>query len=251
MNGITAIIPTYNEEANLASAIESVQFADEILVIDSFSTDKTIEIAKSYGVRLIQHEYENSAAQKNRAIPMVTNEWIVLLDADEVVTPALREEIIAKVNSKPDEAGFWIQRSNDFMGRRIKYSGWQGDRVVRLFRKSFCRYEEKNVHAEVIADGKLGYLKNRIHHNTFKGFDHYVTKVNRYAELQAKDFDTKTGKLTFYHFVLRPCFRFFKHYILKLGFLDGFPGFAISLFSGYAVFARYAKLWLLRNEKLK
>lgn len=251
MNGITAIIPTYNEEETLTAAIESVRFADEIIVIDSFSTDRTLAIARHYGARLVQHEYTNSAAQKNRAIPLATNEWVVVLDADEVIPIDLREEIIATVKSNPQEVGFWIYRSNIFMGRKIKYSGWQGDRVVRLFRKSSCRYETKSVHAEIIADGPLGRLKNKIEHNSYKGFDHYVAKINRYAEWQAKDYDLKTGRLTAYHFMLKPSFRFFKHYFLRLGFLDGLPGLTISFLSCYTVFTRYVKLWLLRKEKQK
>lgn len=247
MSKITAIIPTFNEEANIGAAIESVLFADEIIVVDSFSTDKTVEIAHRFGVKLLQHEYIYPAAQKNWSIPQATNEWIVLLDADEVITPELREEILAKVKTNPTEACFWIYRSNDFMGRRIKYSGWQGDKVIRLFKKSLCRYQDVQVHEEIETSGKVGYLKNKIHHNTYKGFDHYVAKLNRYAWWQAKDYNPKTGVLTPYHFVLKPCFRFFKHYVIERGFLDGVPGFTISLLQGYAVFTRYAKLWLLRN----
>lgn len=248
MTKITAIIPTFNEEANIAAAIESVKFADEILVVDSFSTDKTLEIAKKYDVRLLQHEYINSAAQKNWAIPQATYEWIVLLDADEVITPELKSEIQANLAQSPKEAGFWIYRSNDFMGRRIKYSGWQGDKVVRLFRKSMCRYEDKKVHAEIMTEGTIGYLKNKIHHNTYKGFDHYISKLNRYAWWQAKDYNKKTGILTPYHFVIKPWARVIKHYVIGRGFLDGLPGFTISMLQGYAVFMRYLKVWLLRNK---
>ena len=247
MSKITAIIPTFNEEANIGAAIESVLFADEIIVVDSFSTDKTVEIAQRYNVRLLQHEYLYPAAQKNWTIPQATHEWIVLLDADEVITPSLREEILEKVKAKPSEAGFWIFRSNDFMGRRINYSGWQGDKVIRLFKKSMCRYEDKQAHEEIETSGKVGFLKHKIHHNTYKGFDHYVAKLNRYAWWQAKDYEKKTGTLTPYHFVIKPWFRFFKHYFIERGFLDGLPGFTISLLQGYAVFTRYVKMWLIRS----
>jgi len=246
MHQITAIIPTFNEERNLADALQSVQFADEILVVDSYSTDRTVQIAESMGARVIQREYGNSASQKNWAIPQATHEWIVLLDADEVVTDALAQEIQAKLQNTPEESAFWIYRSNDFMGRRIRYSGWQGDRVIRLFRKSNCRYEEKHVHAEIITPGKVGILRHKILHNTYKGFDHYIAKLNRYAWWQARDYDAKTGTLTPYHFVVKPFFRFFKHYVTGLGFLDGWPGFTLSILQAYAVFTRYVKIWLIR-----
>lgn len=247
MSKITAIIPTFNEEANIAAAIQSVQFADEIIVVDSFSTDKTAEIVKSFGVKLLQHEYIHSAAQKNWTIPQATHDWIVLLDADEVITPELQNEIIEKVKSDPKEACFWIYRSNDFMGRRIKYTGWQRDKVIRLFRKSMCKYEDKRVHAEIITTGSIGYLRNKILHNTYKGLDHYLEKLNRYTWLQAEDYNEKTGTLTPYHFIIKPWFRLFKHYILERGFLDGMQGFIISVLHCYAVFLRYVKVWMLRK----
>ncbi len=247
MPKITAIIPTFNEEANVAQAIESVLFADEIIVVDSYSTDRTVDIVKKYDVKLLQHAYENSAAQKNWTIPQASHEWIVLLDADEVLPPALQEEIRQTIAAQPKEVAFWMCRSNDFMGRRLRYSGWQGDKVIRLFQRDKSRYETKEVHAELLAEGEVGYLKNRIHHNTYKDFDHYLNKVNRYAWWQAKDYDPKTGRLTAFHFLVKPFARFIRHYIIKKGFLDGFPGFVISCLSSYAIFSRYVKMWLIRK----
>jgi glycosyltransferase involved in cell wall biosynthesis len=245
---ISAIIPCFNEEKNIEKALQSVQFCDEILVIDSYSTDKTLDIVKKYTDFIVQHEYENSAAQKNRAIPMVHNEWIVLLDADEYLPESLQKEIIETVNRNPKEVAFWIYRQNYFMNKKMNYSGLQGDKVIRLFRKSKCRYENKHVHAEIMADGKVGFLKNKIVHNTYKGIDNHITKLNRYATWQAKDYDKKTGSLTPYHFFVKPAFRFMKHYVIKLGFLDGVPGLTYSFLASYAVFMRYVKLWLLRRN---
>lgn len=244
---ITAIIPTYNEEQNIEAALASVSFCDEILVVDSFSTDGTLDIARKYNARIIQREYENSASQKNWAIPQATYEWIVLLDADEVITNNLKKEILATVVNKPKEVAFWIYRSNDFMGQRLKYSGYQDDKVIRLFKRDNCRYEAKHVHAEVIAEGKVGYLKHKIEHDTYKGFDHYIDKLNRYSWWQAHDYQNRTGLLTPYHFVIKPIFRFFKHYIIGKGFLDGLPGFTMSCLQAYAVFSRYVKIWLIRK----
>ncbi|MCE2496983.1 MAG: glycosyltransferase family 2 protein [Flavobacteriales bacterium] len=247
MEKITAIIPCFNEEQTLEAAIESVKFADELLVVDSFSTDASLDIARKHGARIIQREYENSASQKNWAIPQASHEWIVLLDADEVVPMALRAEVEATVASDPLEVAFWIPRRNKFMGRWIRYSGWQGDRVIRLFRKSKCRYENKHVHAEVLADGPVGQLKNSIDHDTYLGLNAYVRKLNRYADWQARDYHPKTGRIGFYHLWCKPAFRFFKHYWLKGGFRDAVPGLAISYLQAYAVRMRYLKMWDLRR----
>ncbi len=247
MPKISAIIPAFNEEANIEAALLSVQFADEIIVVDSFSTDKTLEIAKKYNAKILQREYENSASQKNWAIPQAAHEWIVLLDADEVLPKELQTEIISTLNKEPKEVAFWMYRTNQFMGRQLKYSGWQRDRVIRLFRKSKCKYEDKKVHAEVLADGPVGRLTHKIEHNTYKGFDHYVEKLNRYAWWQARDYEPKMGRITLFHILIKPWFRFFKHYVVEKGFLDGFPGFMISVLQGYAVLTRYTKIWLIRK----
>ena len=248
MEKITAIIPCYNEERTLDAALKSVAFADEMLVVDSFSTDKSLDIARSHGARIIQREYENSASQKNWAIPQATHAWIVLLDADEEVPDALRAEIIETIKGTPSEVAYWIPRRNKFMGRWIKYSGWQGDRVIRLFRKSKSRYEEKHVHAEVLADGAVGQLKNSIDHDTYRGLDEYIRKLDRYADWQERDYHSKTGTIGIFELWLKPGFRFFKHYWLQGGFRDGVPGLTISYLQAYAVRMRYLKMWDLRRR---
>lgn len=134
------------------------------------------------------------------------------------------------------------------MGKEVHFSGWQDDKVIRLFKRDECRYEEKNVHAEIITKGKVGYLKNKMHHYTFNNMQDYLFKIRRYAEWQSKDYDHKTGMLTPYHFVIKPIARFTKHYFLQLGILDGITGFTIASIQAYAVFLRYAKLWQLRKK---
>jgi glycosyltransferase involved in cell wall biosynthesis len=246
---VTAIIPTFNEAHNIAAAIHSVQWASEIIVIDSFSTDKTVEIAKSLGAKVVQHEYENSAAQKNRAIPMAQNEWVFILDADERVTPTLEQEIKELLKKEPLHQAYWIFRSNDFMGKRIHFSGWQGDKVIRLFKKDLCVYENKRVHAEVVCQGSVGFLKQKLLHNTYLGIDHYIQKLNRYAQWQAEDCLQKGKRINLFVFIAKPTFRFVKHYFIQQGFRDGIPGFVISVLQSYAVFMRYVKLWLLKKGR--
>ncbi len=248
MEKVTAIIPVYNEAHNIEAALQSVSFADEIMVVDSYSTDDTVAKARAFGPLIYQREFNYPASQKNWAIPQATHEWILLLDADERVTPALKAEIQNVLKDPPDEIdGYWIYRRNHFMGKPVKYSGWQNDKVVRLFRRDRCRYEDKMVHEEITTTGKLGFLKERLYHNTYVGIDHYLMKLNRYARWQAIDYDKKTKKLTPFHFFVKPLWRFFKHYVIQQGFRDGLVGFTISYLQSYALIMRYIKLWLYRR----
>jgi glycosyltransferase involved in cell wall biosynthesis len=247
MKGITAIIPTRNEAHNIIEAIKSVNFADEIMIVDSFSTDNTITLAKQLAHKVIQREYENSASQKNWAIPQAKYPWIFLLDADERITPGLRDEIIETVNKNENISGFWIKRQNYFMGKEVRFSGWQGDKVIRLFKRDECKYENKHVHAEIISDGNISILKNKLLHNTYISKEAYQKKLERYAKWQAKDYDKKIIKITPFHTLLKPIIRFFKHYFLQLGILDGYVGFIISSYQAKAVAMRYKYLQEYRD----
>jgi glycosyltransferase involved in cell wall biosynthesis len=250
MQKLTAIIPTGNELHNIEAVIASVDFADEILVVDSLSTDGTYEKAQELGARVIKRAYEYPASQKNWAIPQAKHEWILLVDADERVTPELKVEIIETLKNPPENiVAFWIGRNNHFMGERVHYSGWRNDSVIRLFKRDFCKYQDKHVHEEIIANGNVGKLEQKLFHNTYISFDKYLEKMNRYAWWQAKDYDKKTGNLTPYHFIIKPFWGFFKHYILQSGFRDGVVGLTIGYIQGYVVFMRYVKLWLLRKNR--
>ncbi len=245
---ITALIPTYNEQANIAACLASVAWADEILVIDSFSTDATPEMARAAGARLIQHEYENSAAQKNRAIPQATHPWVLIVDADERVTPALRDEILAilAADARAESGvldGYRIWRDNHFLGRPVRFSGWQDDSVLRLFRRDGARYPDRHVHADlIVASGRVGRLRGRLLHYTFVSFTHYMEKFDRYTGWAASDRAGRTPRVGMRHLALRPAFRFFKQYVLRLGFLDGRIGLTVCMLAAFSVFMKYAKL---------
>ncbi|WP_111309528.1 glycosyltransferase family 2 protein [Confluentibacter sediminis] len=250
MNKLTAIIPTGNEIHNIEAVINSVNFADEILVVDSFSNDGTFEIAEKLATKVIRRPFDYPSSQKNWAIPQAKYEWILLVDADERVTPELKAEILDILKSpNPEVIAYWIGRMNHFMGECVHYSGWRNDKVIRLFKRDVCQYEDKHVHEEIIANGTVGKLKNKFYHNTYITFDAYMTKMNRYATWQAKDYDKKTGTLTPYHFIIKPFWGFFKHYILQSGFRDGVVGLTIGYIQGYVIFMRYVKLWLLRKNR--
>jgi len=249
MEKISAIIPSFNEEHNIKSAIESCLFADEIIVVDSFSTDKTVEIVKSYPqVTLLEHEYVYSAAQKNWTIPQAKHDWIFLLDADERTNPELIKEIQHTVASGPKEVAFWIGRKNYFMDKKLNHV-WKGDAVIRLFRKSKCSYENKNVHAEIITDGEVGRLKGFMAHDTYKGkgLEAHLLKGMRYTTWAALDRVQKIKKITSYHLLIKPFFAFLKRYILQKGFLDGKQGFVIACFGAWNVFIRNVKVWRMHQ----
>lgn len=256
MEKITAIIPTFNEEVHIKEAIESVLWCDEIIVVDSFSTDKTLDLIRSFPqVRLLQHEYEHSAAQKNWTIPQASHNWIFLLDADERPTPELVEEIKMIVAQGSSFSAFWIFRRNHFMGKRINYSGWQSDKVIRLFKKDECRYQDKHVHAEVETTGRISYLNEKLIHYTYKDVTSYLKKADRYTTWGAQDRFTKFQKankqIGLAYIVFRPFGRFLRHYFWRLGILDGTHGFVVSALAAYNVFIRAVKIWRLQHgEKL-
>ena len=249
MAKITGIIPTGNEEQNIADAIKSLDFTDEIIIIDSFSKDKTLEIATPHVDIIFKREFKFPADQKNWVIPKAKHNWIFLLDADERITNELKKEIIKTINSNTTASGFWIKRENYFMGKKVRFSGWRGDKVIRLFKRDECRYEDKYVHEEIISKGEIGTLKNKITHNTYKSKNIYFKKLVRYAKWQAKDYNNKVKKITTYHTTIKPLIRFCKHFFFQLGILDGYVGYTISLYQAKAVKMRYHYLQKYRNAK--
>lgn len=243
------LVPAGNEEHNIAACLESLSWADEIVVVDSFSTDRTVELARPRCTRLLQHEYINSAAQKNWAIPQLAHEWAMVVDADERVTPELAAEIMTIVRRpwEPSQpAAYRIYRLNHFLGRRVRFCGWQNDDVTRLFRRSRSRYLERHVHADLEVDGTTGVLRHKLLHYTFRSFDQYMRKFDRYTSWAAHDRARHTPRVRWYHLTLRPLGRFLKQYVLKQGFRDGLAGLIICMLSAFSVFLKYAKLWELQ-----
>lgn len=251
MQKLSVIITTFNEAANIAGVLDSVNWADEIIVVDSFSTDDTARLAQQHPkVKLLQRAYSGPADQKNWVIPQAQHEWILLLDADERITPALRSEIEQwlRHDEIPFDA-FWIGRSNYFLGQQVRYSGWQGDAVVRFFRRDVCRYDDKQVHEEIVTKGlRVSRLSHKMEHYTFRSAAHFLDKVNRYATWSAQDYAAKTPRVTLFHLFFKPLFRFFKHFILQRGFLDGRVGLIVCAILAWSVFLRY--LYLLEKQRL-
>lgn len=252
MPRLSVIIPTYNEEQNIQDCLEGVKWADEIMVVDSGSQDRTLELAKSYAHRILQHEYINSATQKNWAIPQATHDWVLIVDADERVTDELRQEIqdmLSSSTGQPDCDGYRIRRQNYVWGKQIRYCGWQHDRVLRLFDRRKGRYEEKEVHADVIVNGKVGDLKAPLIHHTYQDLGHYLSKFQRYTDWGAVELYNRGKRAGVRHLLWHPLFRFFRMYILQRGFLDGVHGFVLCLLASFYVFMKYAKLWEMNQKR--
>ncbi len=243
---LSVIVTTFNEEVNVGDCIESVLWADEILLVDSFSTDATLEIARRYPVEILQREYFGSAAQKNWALDRVRNEWVLIIDADERVTPKLALEVLDVLARQPTANGFYIRRENVFIDRVIRHSGWSTDKVVRLFRRDKGRYPNRRVHADLEIEGPVPVLRNAFLHYTFRTFDQYFPKFLNYAEwgaAQAYRDDRKAGLV---EILLRPWWRFIRTYFLQLGLLDGMHGFVLCTLQSFGVFLKYARLWEYR-----
>jgi len=247
---LSVIVTTYNEAENIEGVLKSVEgWVDEIIVVDSFSTDETVELAKAFDVKILQREYVSPANQKNWIIPQAAHDWVLILDADERVTLELKNEIITLLQQQPSKDAFWIPRQSFFMGKKVRFSGWQGDAVIRLIKKEKCRYHNVQVHEEIDTQKiKVGRLKNKLEHYTYKDLDHFLAKIQRYSDWSAQDHFEKTPNVTFFHLYLKPLFRFIKHYIFQLGFLDGKVGFIISAIMAWGVFLRYVKIQEIRTR---
>lgn len=241
---LTVLITTYNEASNIEAILENTSFADEQIVVDSFSEDNTLSLAQKYTDKVYTRKYIGPADQKNWAIPLATYEWVLILDADERVSPALRDEIQSWLDKPqiPFDA-FWIKRQNHFMGQKVKYSGWQNDAVIRLIHRDTCRYDDKQVHEEIEDSNlRVSHLKSSMIHYTYQDIDHFLDKTRRYAKWSALDHKAKTQKVTWFHLLIKPGFRFFKHFILQKGFLDGKTGLIVSSIMAWGVFLRYLYL---------
>jgi glycosyltransferase involved in cell wall biosynthesis len=242
---ISALAITLNEGEVIEKFIESLSFADEIIIVDSFSTDNTKEIATRYeNVKFIERKFKNFSDQKNFAISQATNNWVVFFDPDEEVTPQIAEEIQTLLK-EPEAIAFAIKRELYFMGKRIRYSGFQTDWVIRLFHKDYCEYNGDLVHETIDAKGVTGRFRSRLPHHTYKSMDDYTSKLHRYSKLKARMMYEQNKRPTIWQFLWRPFYRFWHQYLIRLGILDGKEGFILAYINAFAVFKRYVNLWLL------
>jgi len=247
--GLTVIVPTFNEEDNIRGCLESVAWADDIFVVDSYSTDRTLEIAREFTDHVVQHEYVNPAAQKNWAIPQAKGDWLLAVDADERVTPELRARIQGVLERGTEFDGFRIRRMTVFFGKLIRHCGWHRDYPLRLWRNGKGRYADVSVHEHVLVDGRVGTIREHFLHDTYRSLDHYLEKFGRYTTWSAQDLHRRGKRATWGSLTLRPLWRFFRMFVLRHGFLDGKHGLILCRLAAYSVFMKYAKLWDLRRRE--
>ena len=240
---LSICIICYNEEDNIKRCLESVLWADDIVVVDAMSIDKTIEIANRYTDRVYKNPWPGYAAQKNFALSKATERWVFSIDSDEEISPALREEILEITEKSDGKNGYRVPRLSFYQGRWIKHSGFYPDRQLRLFKKEKSRWVGGRVHERIEVDGEVGELKNDLLHYPYQGtISGLLTTIDEFAGLKAQDMYDKGKRYSTLLLLLRPIVKFFEVYLLKLGFLDGVPGLIIAVSSAFTLFVRYVKL---------
>lgn len=247
---LTVIVPCKNERENIRSCIESfLELADEILIADSGSTDGTLQLAAEYPkVKIIQREYITSGDFKNWAIPQSTHEWVLIVDADERVTPELAQEIQTELTRGPLEDGYWIFRDNHFMGHKLRFGDARTDKVLRFFHRDRGRYVGPSDHGEVeISTDRIGTLNSRFLHFTFWNYDQVFAKMERYTTLQAQQWHEMGRDTSYFKLIVRPWFRFFRELILQGGILDGKRGIQTAWLAAFYSFMKQGKLWTLNH----
>lgn len=250
MQKISITIITLNEEQNVRTCLESVRWADEILVSDSGSGDKTVEICKEYGAKVFNDEWLGFGKQKNLIAGRARNNWILNIDADERITSDLRKEIEDVFNNGGCD-GYNIPRKNFFGDKWIKHCGWYPDYNLRLYKKDKAQFNERNVHEAVQVDGKIGCLKNPLEHHTYKDVSDYLKRMDRYSTLAAEEMSKNGKSAGLSDLIFRPCFTFFKMFFLQKGFLEGYNGIILSgLYAAYT-FSKYAKLWEMSKKDVR
>ncbi len=246
---LSVTIVTLNEAHHVGKCIDSVSWADEVVVVDCGSTDQTREISRSRGANVIEHSWRGYAAQKNLAIENTQHSWVLSLDADEYVTAALRDRILAVLQEKGPAEGYRIPRKNIFFGKWLRHGELWPDHQIRLFRKKNGRFLQKPVHESVEVSGRVEEFSEPMEHHSYERLGDYFARQVRYAELASKDLELTCDSLRFGDFTLRPLWRFVKSYFLKSGWRDGFEGFIVSAGSSFYVFMRAAYLWENRRRR--
>lgn len=238
---ISATIITFNEERNVPRVIESLRCCDEILVLDSGSNDRTVEIATNLGARVVEASWHGYAAQKNIAAELAAHDWILSLDADESLSEALEAEIWQIKKSGPKFDGYTMPRLAQYLGRWILHSGWYPDRKVRLFDKRKAKWVGEFVHESVTVNGTVGHLKSNLLHFTCNSLSEHLRTMDSYTTLAAQELVSRGGNVEFSDLLLDPPWTFFRTYVLKLGFLDGAEGLAIAYMAALYNFVKFSK----------
>jgi len=236
---LSVTIITKNEARNIEDCLRSVAWAQEIVVVDEFSSDETVDVAKGLGARVYQEPWKGFAGQKNSAVKKTTGDWILSLDADERIPLPLKEEIEETIGRNDAFHGYFIARKNFFSGRWIRHGGWYPDYCLRLFKKGSGRFEERAVHEKVVVTGSTGYLRNPLEHYTYRSTADYLIRMERYSRLAALEIAEAKRPTLWSALTLRPAFTFLNMYLLRAGFLDGKKGLFLAASYAYYTFLNY------------
>jgi len=245
---LSVLIITFNEEANIERCLKSIDWANETIVIDSQSTDRTVEICSKFTDKIISHPFANYSDQKNVALAQATEEWILSIDADEELTAELSNEIQSLLKSDPQLDGYKIPRKSIIFGRTFRFSGTQKDRPVRLFRRGAAKFEQP-IHEYVALQGPTGELNGQMLHYTYENITSYLSRFDRYTSMEARFLAASRSRVSVIDWLFRPPAMFLKLYVIMQGFRDGFEGFLFCFFSGWYVFVKYVKCMELLNER--
>ena len=248
---LSAVIITHNEEKNLRECLASLcDLVDEIVVVDSSSTDQTQAIAREFGAVIqVKNDWPGFGAQKNRAVSLAKNDWILSIDADERVTPELAKEIADLLKTQPQCQSYEIPRSSWYCGRFIKHSGWYPDYVLRLFNRQTAKFSMDLVHERVLPSGAVGQLNSPLLHYSFQDFSHVLTKMDRYSSASAEQLYLLGKNSNLPKALAHGLWAFVRTYVLRAGFLDGAQGFALAVSNAEGTYYRYLKLWLLIQQR--
>jgi len=247
MQKISAIIITKNEEANITDCLHSINWVDEIVLVDAESTDKTVELARNLTSKIFIRKWEGFVKQKEFALNQTLNEWILNIDADERVSPLLKDEIINL--NRNDVDGYYLRRENYFLKKHVKFCGWDNDYQLRLVRKSKTHFTDRLVHEGAVVEGKTELLKNRLVHYTFTSVEKTISKINHYSSLRAEELFREKKKVGGFTIISHGIAAFFRFFIALRGYKDGVHGLIISLFNSITTFLVYMKVWELQTEE--
>jgi glycosyltransferase involved in cell wall biosynthesis len=248
MPRLSVIIIALNQEDNIVPCLETVRWADDIVVVDSGSQDRTLELARDFTDRIFTINWPGFGAAKNYALDQARGDWVFSLDTDERVSTALRDEILAALRTDEKFAGYKVPRKNYFGGRWVKRLGWYPDYTLRLFRRDNGRFRERAVHEEVLVNGPVGFLQHPLDHYSYASVSDYLARQDRYARLAAQEMLREGRRPRAGELFWRPCSHFFKLYVLRLGFLEGRLGYTLALLSSLYNFLKYYYLRELLHE---